>query len=91
MKELADRLGAKLVVGQYVIAMRKNYRELVNAQIIGLTAQKVRVTYRSHWNSQYMDEYLTLPNDVIVWPNQTDPNFWGTKVPLEKIPDRGTV
>ena len=59
-----DFLGIELAVGDFVAAIRPNYRELVLGKIVKLTPKKVQVEYRLHYGNN-TDMHLYWPNDLV--------------------------
>lgn len=48
---MKDFLGIDLAEGDFVAAIRPNYRELVLGQIVKITPKKVRVEYKLHYGT----------------------------------------
>lgn len=59
-----DFVGVTLKEGDIVAAIRPNYRELVQGQIISFTPKKVRVKYKLHYGCSY-DIHLYEASDLI--------------------------
>jgi len=47
---MKDRLGQELEIGDHVITLAKNYRNMVDADVIKLTPEHVEVQYLNTWN-----------------------------------------
>jgi len=58
-----DFFGQELKVGDKVASLIKDYRGLTKAEVIKITPQNIRVTYKTHNN--YVREYL-CPSDWVV-------------------------
>lgn len=65
-----DRFNQDLQIGDTIVTMRKNYRELVTAKIIKFTPTKIRVEYQGRYSSAPFEEYLVDPCDVVKAPIQ---------------------
>ena len=61
---MRDFLGIEIKEGDYVAAIRPNYRELVLGRIVALTPKKVRVEYKLHYGTS-LDTHLYSPSDLV--------------------------
>ena len=62
---MKDFFGQELAVGDEVAVEQPRYRNLIRAEIIAFTPQKIRVKYRYQ---NYDHTFLTLPNTLIKAP-----------------------
>lgn len=60
---MKDFLGIELVEGDFVAAIRPNYRELVLGRVVKLTPKKVRVEYKLYGTS--LDTHLYSSSDLV--------------------------
>lgn len=61
---MKDFVGLELAEGDFVAAMRPNYRDLVLGRIIKMTPKKVRVEYKLHYGNS-MDTHLYDPKLLV--------------------------
>lgn len=61
---MKDFLGVDLKEGDFVAAIRPNYRKLVLGQIVAFTPKKIRVEYRLHYGTS-TDTHLYDPSDLV--------------------------
>lgn len=54
-----DFLGNEVTIGDKVVVCRKNYRDFVIAEVIGLTPKAFRVRYKASWDKDREEVYLT--------------------------------
>lgn len=62
---MKDFLGIDIAEGDFVIATRLGYRQLILGRIIKLTAKKVRIEYKVSYKTLDTRKHLYDPGDLV--------------------------